>query len=317
LFRLAGNMLSPAGERGRLSILIYHRTLAAPDPILHDAIDAAGFERHMTLLAQEFNVIRLGEACELLSRGKLPARAVSITFDDGYADNEQIALPILKRLGLQATFFISTGFSNGGVMFNDGIIETVRLAPAGTHDLSSIGLGIQQLSGSVGRRAAVECLIAALKYRPVKEREAIVERLAAALRSPLPRNLMMTPRQIVKLHAEGMEIGAHTVNHPILRSINEEEARTEIIASKNTLEEITGAPVRLFAYPNGKPGRDYGPEHVRIAREAGFSAAVSTVAGIAHSGSDLFQLPRFSPWDRNPLRLGIRLLAACTRRVAA
>ena len=313
MFHLVGDLLSPAGERGKLSILAYHRTLAAPDPILHDVIDAAGFERHMALLAEEFNVLRLREACELLAHGKLPARAACITFDDGYADNEEIALPILQRLRLPATFFVTTGFSNGTAMFNDGIIEAVRRAPSGTHDLTGIGLGVHELGDSVTRRAAVEKLIAAVKYRPITERRDLVQQVAGMFGSSLPHNLMMTPRQIARLHTEGMEIGAHTVNHPILKSIREEEARAEIVSSKRTLEEITGAPVTSFAYPNGKPGRDYGPEHVRLVREAGFAAAVSAVGGIADRRSDLFQLPRFSPWERNPMKLGARLLLGCAR----
>ena len=69
MFHIAGNLLSPAGNRGRLSILIYHRALAVRDPILYDAIDAATFDRHMALLRAEFNVLPLGEACERLARG--------------------------------------------------------------------------------------------------------------------------------------------------------------------------------------------------------------------------------------------------------
>src|SRR5262249_25923843 len=90
VFRILGGLVSPSGARGRLSILIYHRALPSPDPILHDSIDAAQFERHMALLAADFNVLPLSEACTRLSRGQLPARAVSITFDDGYADNESV-----------------------------------------------------------------------------------------------------------------------------------------------------------------------------------------------------------------------------------
>ena len=152
MFRFVGDILSPAGVSGKLSILIYHRALAAPDPILYDEIDGATFERHMALLAAEFNVLPLGDACTWLARGRLPARAACVTFDDGYADNEQIALPILKRFGLPATFFVSTGFSDGGIMFNDGVIEAVRRAPAGTHDLSSLGLGVHSLGDSASRR---------------------------------------------------------------------------------------------------------------------------------------------------------------------
>ena len=313
LLRLLGNLVSPAGERGRLAVLIYHRALAAPDALLHDEIDAATFDRHMAMLASEFNVLPLGEACGRLKRGTLPARAVCVTFDDGYADNERIALPILQRLGLPATFFVATGYSAGGCMFNDGLIGAVRDAPAGEHDLSRLGLGMIALDDAVSRRTAVARLIMALKYRSVGERQAMAERVAQALGSRLPSDLMMTPAQILRLHRAGMEIGAHTVRHPILMSIDDEEAREEIVASKRVLEDITSSPVTLFAYPNGKPGRDYGPQHVRLVKEAGFAAAVSTVDAVAGHGADPFQLPRFSPWDRNPRRLAARLLLACAR----
>ena len=300
-----------------MSVLIYHRTLAAPDPILHDEIDAATFERHAALLRSEFNVLPLGVACTRLASGSLPARAACITFDDGYADNEQVALPILKRLGLQATFFVSTGFSDGGLMFNDGVIEAVRRAPAGTYDLTSLGLGRHSLGDSTSRRVASDALIGQLKYRPVGERRALVERLAAAVQATLPADLMMRPAQIKRLYNAGMEIGAHTINHPILATLDDEEARAEIVEGKNQLEEMTGAPVTLFAYPNGKPGRDYGPRDVELVKKAGFAAAVSTTRGVAHRSSDLFQLPRFGPWDRNPRRLAVRLLLGCARSVPA
>ena len=317
MFHLLGNLLSPAGDRGRLSILIYHRVLADPDPVLHDEIEAATFEQHAALLRSEFNALPLGEACTRLARRSLPARAACITFDDGYADNERIALPILKRLGLPATFFVSTGFSDGGIMFNDGVIEAVRRSPAGTHDLSSLGLGSHSVGDSTSRRAAINALIGQLKYRPVGERRALVVQLAAAMRSTLPSDLMMRPAQIKRLHDEGMEIGGHTINHPILATLDAEEARAEIVGGKRRLEEITGAPVTLFAYPNGKPGRDYGPRDVELVKKAGFAAAVSTTSGVANRTSDLFQLPRFGPWDRNPRRLGVRLLLSCARSVPA
>jgi peptidoglycan/xylan/chitin deacetylase (PgdA/CDA1 family) len=247
----------------------------------------------------------------------LPARAACITFDDGYADNEQIALPILKRLGLPATFFVSTGFSDGGIMFNDVVIEAVRRAPTGMHDLSSLGLGRHSLGDNASRRAVIDALIGQLMYRPVGERRALVVQLSAEMRSTFPADLMMRPAQIKRLHDEGMEIGGHTINHPILAMLDEHQARAEIVGGKRRLEEITGASVRLFAYPNGKPGRDYGRREVGLVRDAGFVAAVSTSGGVANRASDLFQLPRFGPWDRNPRRLGVRLLLNCARSIAA
>src|SRR4051812_25760446 len=186
LLRLLGNVLSPGGDRGRLSILMYHRVLATPDPVLHDQIDAATFEQHAVLLRNEFNVLPLGEACTRLARRSLPARAACITFDDGYADNEQVALPILKRLGLPATFFVSTGFSEGGIMYNDVVIEAVRRAPPGVHDLSSLGLGRHSVGDSASRRAVIDTLIGKLMYRPVSERMALVAQLSAEMQSTFP-----------------------------------------------------------------------------------------------------------------------------------
>ncbi len=316
MFRFVGNLISPAGDRGKLNILSYHRALTAPDPIMHDSIDAAAFERQMTLLAAEFNVLLLGEACDRLVRKALPARAACITFDDGYADNEQNALPILKRLGLSATFFVSTGFSAGGIMFNDAVIEAVRRAAAGTYDLSALGLGIHTLGDSTSRRAAIDSLLAQIKYRQLSARAALVQQLAQTLQATLPTDLMMGPAQIKRLHDAGMEIGGHTVNHPILAELSDQEARAEIVGGKRRLEEITGAPVTVFAYPNGKPGQDYGPRDVELVKQAGFAAAVSTTPGVSQHRSDLFQLPRFGPWDRNSLRFGMRLLVNCLRSSA-
>lgn len=317
MFRILGGLVSPSGARGRLSILIYHRALPSPDPILHDSIDAAQFERHMALLAADFNVLPLSEACTRLSRGQLPARAVSITFDDGYADNESVALPILRRYGLTATFFVATGFSDGQIMFNDAVIEAVRSASAGTYDLSTLGVGVRSLADSESRRATIDAIVGRLRYQTLNERALLVERLIAALRSTLPKDLMMTPAQIKRLHDENMEIGGHTINHPLLASLDEQQARAEIVGGKHRLEEITGAPVKLFAYPSGKPGRDYGSRDVQLVREAGFAAAFSTVVGIANASSDPLQLPRFGAWDRNPNRLGVRLLMGCARAAPA
>ena len=106
----------------------------------------------------------------------------------------------------------------------------------------------------------------------------------------------------------GMEIGAHTVHHPIVARMERSAARAEMADGKAALEAIIGSRVSTFAYPNGKPGQDYLAEHVALAREIGFDSAVSTAWGAARPGADLFQLPRFTPWDRSAMRFTLRLL---------
>ena len=92
-----------------------------------------------------FNVLPLALAVERLRQGDLPARALAITFDDGYADNAEVAAPILERLGLPATFFVTTGFLQGGCMWNDRVIEALRNCAADELDLSELGLGTLDL----------------------------------------------------------------------------------------------------------------------------------------------------------------------------
>lgn len=300
-------MLSPAGARARLSILIYHRVLPRPDPLFPNELDADRFEAQMRLLATGFRFMPLSEAIAALAKGNLPAHAACITFDDGYADNAQIALPILRRLGIPATFFVATGFLNGGRMWNDTVIEAIRAAPGVSLDLQYLGLGVHDLSGTTQRQAAIPALLGQLKYLPLDERLAMVERVRDAAGGVLPEDLMMTDAQVRELHAAGMEIGGHTVNHPILARLDEAAARNEVAAGRATLESIIHAPVKLFAYPNGKPDQDYQAAHVRIARELGFTAAVSTAWGAASRETDPYQLPRFTPWDRSRLRFMLRM----------
>jgi peptidoglycan/xylan/chitin deacetylase (PgdA/CDA1 family) len=297
--------LSPGGAHG-LSILIYHRVLPAPDPLFPDALERDGFAAQLALLKTRFQVLPLLEAVRLARAGRLPPRAACITFDDGYADNAEVALPLLQQYGLHATFFIATGFLNGGRMWNDTIIETVRRAPQDVLDARALGLGSHPLGSMAQRRQALEALIGQLKYQPMAQRQVAVDQLAQLAGVPLPTDLMMSDAQVRQLHAAGMGIGGHTVNHPILARLPADEARREIAAGKQALEQLLGAPVELFAYPNGKPDEDYRAEHVAMVREAGFEAAVSTAWG-ASRAPDFFQLPRFTPWDRHPRRFTLRL----------
>src|SRR5437762_5792628 len=111
-----------------LSVLIYHRVLDTTDPLRPSEPTGAEFELRMRWLKANFNVISLADAVAGLKSRALPPRALAITFDDGYRDNCQTAMPILTRLGLPATFFIATGYLDGGRMFNDTVIEAVRHA---------------------------------------------------------------------------------------------------------------------------------------------------------------------------------------------
>jgi peptidoglycan/xylan/chitin deacetylase (PgdA/CDA1 family) len=296
--------LAPGGGRG-LSILIYHRVLARPDPLFPCEVDRAAFARQMRWLAASHTVLPLLQAVRLARAGQLPPRAACITFDDGYADNATEAWPVLQQLGLSATIFVASGFLDGGRMWNDSVIELVRRAPGPWFDAGAVGLGVLPLDGVDQRRAAVAALIGHLKYLPMAQRTLAVQQLVDGAGLTLPGDLMLRSDQLLALHRAGIEIGAHTVRHPILAALDQVDARDEIVRGKQALESLLGAPVPLFAYPNGRPGTDYLARHVTLVRQAGFEGAVSTSAG---SGlADLWQLPRFTPWDRRQWRFNLRL----------
>jgi peptidoglycan/xylan/chitin deacetylase (PgdA/CDA1 family) len=306
---LAAGLASPAGGRAKLLITIFHRVLERPDPLLPDVPDVERFTWQIKFLADHFNVLSLHEAARRLQEGTLPARAAAITFDDGYADNVTTALPILQRFGLPVTVFVATDYLDGGRMFNDTVIELVRRLPGDMADFASIGLGTQPCATLTERRALVTKLIGHFKYQPSDARRQIVEDMATHFSMALPTDLMLSTAQLRALcSATGVEIGAHTHTHPILSKISPEQAAEEIRVGKNTLESLLQRPMRLFAYPNGRPTKDYGPEHVELVRRAGFDFSVSTEPATAKRSSDPHQLPRFTPWDITPARFALRTL---------
>lgn len=293
----------------RLSILIYHRVHARPDSIFPHEPDARSFDQRMRFVARSFNVLTLGQAVGHLAADTLPPRALVITFDDGYADNAEVALPILRRHGLTATFFVASGFIDGGRMWNDSVIECLRATTESTLDLEVFGLGRLPVAEASDRRAAIEQLLPRIKYLQLAQREEAIARLQAISEvTHLPPNLMMRAEQVRELHLAGMEIGAHTVRHPILASLTPGEAEIEIGESKRSLEAMLDAPVQVFAYPNGKPGQDYTAEHARLVEQLGFRGAVTTARGVAQTGDDLFQLPRYTPWGNALPVWSMRLL---------
>ena len=295
--------------RAALSILLFHRVLRHPDPLFPEAIDAPRFEATLRWLARGFRVIALQEGIDALEAGRFPSRAVAITFDDGYADNAEVAAPILRTHGMHATFFVASGFLDGGRMWNDTVIETLRAVRASRIDLRAFGLGEMDMTTPAARRLAIDRLLGSLKYQAPAQRAENVARLATSFANVLPDNLMMRAEQVYKLSDSGMEVGAHTVSHPILARLDSTTARREVMEGRSALQAITGREVRLFAYPNGKAGEDYGAEHVAMVRELGFSGAVSTNWGTARKGDNRFELPRFTPWHKNPIAFSLRLAA--------
>jgi peptidoglycan/xylan/chitin deacetylase (PgdA/CDA1 family) len=306
--RLMPLLLNTRGKQ-RLSILIYHRVLPQYDPMRPDEPTVEQFDVQMRLLRNIFQPLPLLDALARVDAGTLPERAICVTFDDGYADNELHALPVLKKYDIPAVVFVSTGFLNGGRMWNDSIIEALRRFQGNQLDLSDLGLGCYSTESISQRLAAIDSIIRQIKHLDPAIRSSLVHEITSCSEN-LPDDLMLTDTQVRSLAHSGVTIGAHTVNHPILCSVSPELARREIGDSRAYLEQLLQRQIDVFAYPNGRPELDYRVEHRDMVKELGFKAAVSTHWGVTTDQSDRFQLPRFTPWDREELKFALRLLAS-------
>lgn len=305
--QLLCTVASGLGRQKKLIILIYHQVMNEPDAMRPWEIDKLIFGWQMALMGKYFNVLSLHEALEKMANDTLPPRAACITFDDGYANNYSNALPILLKNNLTATFFIASGFLDGGRMWNDSVIESIRSLTALELDLSVLGLGKYDIS-SLDKKAGVAVeILNKIKHLQPEIRDQHVSYILSLAKN-LPSNLMMTSQQVLKLSESGMEIGGHTVNHPILAKLTPDQVNKEVNENKKALEQLLNKTIRYFAYPNGKPGQDYIFDQVSIIKYCGYLAALSTQPAISRKSDDRWQLPRFTPWDTHPVKFMLRIL---------
>tara|TARA_R110002126_G_scaffold10245_20_gene46509 strand:+ start:6437 stop:7381 length:945 start_codon:yes stop_codon:yes gene_type:complete len=301
VLQLAGKLLG----RNKLSILIYHQVFAEPDPMRPSEPTAAVFDWQMRLLRDYFTPLSLDQALVHLNNNTLPANAVCLTFDDGYLNNLTVAQPILAKYGIPATVYVATGFSSGSNMWNDRLMYLFAEPERQQLQLDN---EVMQLADFADRRSKAQHWLKQLKYLPVPERLAKIEQFYQQNNAAEQAPLMMNPQQIKQLAECGVTIGAHTVNHPILKVLSPEQQQQEISDSKQHLESWLGKSVHHFAYPNGVEGVDFDDVTLKLVQQAGFSSAVITNWGVSTPQTPLFKLKRFTPWDKKPLKFHLRLV---------
>ena len=280
-----------------LPVLIYHQVLPEVDPMRPFEINRAQFEKQMQWVSSYFNPVPLYEGIERLKSQQLKPGSIAVTFDDGYENNYSVALPIMKKYGVHGTFFVASDFLNGGVMWNDAILEAVRGMQPGSFDLTHLGLSKYSIPESNARFEVALDILSSLKHLPFEERHKKVEIITA--NTKLPGDLMMTSDMVRGLDQQGMEVGGHTKSHPILTTLDSIGVEEQIKGNKEYLEGVIGHKLRCFAYPNGKPGQDYDLSISSIVNKVGYELAVSTSAGVGRANTDMYQFPRYTPWRRS------------------
>ena len=245
------------------------------------------FAAQLDYLVKNYDVVTLDDCIAWIEgRAPLSSRAVLITFDDGYRDNFVNAAPELIARNLRAVLFAATGFMDDQAVFYwDWVAEAFRWSGQTEAELPLLGhtvFGNPQLRQHVAQR-----WITTAKALLDEEKAQRISNLADCLQVLPPHGpppgLHMTWPEVSASARDCFDIGAHTVNHPIVSRLSIDEAEREIAVSKTTLENVLGRPVRAFAYPNGQPG-DFGPEHEAILQKLDFSIGFAAHGGLTFAG---------------------------------
>ena len=261
-------------------VLVYHRVEDVPVSGLGLAVSPAHFDEHLSAVRRLGVAIPLRDVVAGRRQGRSTRRMVSLTFDDGYADNLFVAKPFLEAHGVPATVFVTTGFIGADQAFWWDRLD--RIAAHTGED--------------------VRALRARLRALPPAELEDEVERLAAATGLQPAQgstHRCMAADEIVRLAEGGLvDVGSHTVSHAALGMLPDAGQRNELAASKRALEEILGRPVVSLSYPFGGPA-DLGATTPLLAAQCGYQSACANWPGTVCRGTDVMRLPRFvvRDWD--------------------
>ena len=293
LYRLARGL-----TRVEPRILMYHRfgTTGVPP-----GVPAPVFREQLRMLKSQFRIVTLAELAKRLQTGQPEPGLAVITVDDGYEDFRRIAFPVLQDAGVPATFFVTTGFIDKSIWLWPDVLEYAIEHTSKRHpDFAPVGVSqTVDLDTATGKEAAWHALVGALLDLDSGERS---ERLADVTRIldvtvpsvPDDAHASVSWDDLREMSQAGIEIGAHTLTHPRLTRLDDDELTREIAGSKRRIEEQLDRSVTSFCYPNGAP-EDYDDRVADAVQRAGFDAAV--VAHFDGARGDRYRLRRLGVGD--------------------
>ena len=276
-----------------LSIVTYHHIandeVGYPyDPTISDATPVQ-FRRQLELLARYCTPIGIEELVRAVDGAPLPKNPVMVTFDDGYRSCHDVALPILRAVGVKATFFISTSFVTERRLY--WWERIALLIGRAKHQRASITYpeAIELDRRDAGLQARLTALV---KNTPALDVDRFLDELYGSfgmewnrdIETDCANRLIMTWDQIRALVRAGMDVESHGRRHRVLQTLDNAELTDELSASRTELESQLGRPVRAVAYPVGR----------RIAKEVRIRRAV-TAAGYRIGLSNASGVNRMSP----------------------
>jgi peptidoglycan/xylan/chitin deacetylase (PgdA/CDA1 family) len=289
-------------------ILIYHRVNDDNDPFF-PAISTALFEQEMRFIGRHYNVVSLAEVVNVLA-GRSSKPVLAITFDDGYQDNYHNALPILRRYELPASIFLTTeSMDSRQPLWFEQMAQAVKRTSRDCIDLETDPPRRFWMRTQVERLETIDGIFGVLRDLLDSERRQWLARILRQLGVEDDwerRDKMLTWDQARSMQKWGIDFGGHTVTHPFLSQMPEEQVAWEVSECKRRIEEELQFPVSHFAYPNGRE-KDFGNWNKDVIRRAGYKAAVTTIWGPNYRSTDLMELRRGGPWETSPAAFAYKL----------
>lgn len=290
-------------KQSQVAILLYHRIYPRIDGYLKP-MNPENFERQMEYLHRNFTIVSLDDLVNYIKSEKsLPKKAAVVTLDDGYKDNYLYAFPILQKYRVPATIFLTTNcITNNSLFWWDQVSYVIQ--HTSVKQLNLDGIGFFQLQPKYRKVHVQSTIIERLKKVTEKDKNLLIERLRKLSRVEIPydvgKELILSWNDITEMHKSNIGFGAHTANHPILANVTLEQARSEIVESKKSIEDRLGANVTSFAYPDG----NFNPRIVELVRKSGFTNAVTITRKLTGLRDCVFKLCRINaPEDFNEFKM--------------
>lgn len=298
--------------RPKAIVLLYHRVIDLELDPQELAVSITNFNNQIKYLSEKYEVVPLKN---LLSNrlSWSVKRKVAITFDDGYFDNYNNALPILKKYNLPATIFVSSGLVGSNYEFWWDSLEQIFLANPDLPDYLRFNVKntfYEYDSVTANKEIIYNNLIQIFKsLDSVQIHETIGYLRDWGKVGSGARNThkCLNSLEIISLSNSALiEIGAHTVNHCKLSNENAEIQKYEIETSKEQLEQLTSKNISSFSYPFGS-SVDFTNESARFVKEAGFTLGISNIQGLLFNNADKFLVPRLLIRNWNQMEFSKRL----------
>lgn len=299
----SGMLRLAAGLRARgAAILMYHSVLDEPLQSANFLGDTAHscdvFRAQMELLSREFHPVSLDQVAGFVAgKTDLPSRAVAVTFDDGYADNFEVVAPILRELGIPATFYVTVDCIERRELPWPARLRFAFRTTRSEPWLSASGKTFSLKTPEDRERAYLHACELCCRLSGTAQREFVCsrERELETASSPSPGMAMMTPDQLRGLRQEGHIVASHTMTHPNVAQLAAPEAQYELSQSKLRLEAMLGKPVRHFSYPCPALWPHWTEQTAAQCAAAGYETSVTTLGGLAKKGDNLQLLKRVRP----------------------